>query len=203
MNKSGATTSRIASSKGPGIGKAPMPAAHRSGLGIRRSRAMSFPALSVLAMNARARRTPASLGLALRTGPPLEPERAVFPVVRHEQRARGREGQRAPRGGVGDEQYGGEAGQDHARRTMVAALAEDPQTTANNVVVERTAKLSKLLRSVHGVVRCDINNPVIGIKGDWLQHLTQNAQPMACLRLKIGVSERTGRLASQRDRVAP
>src|SRR3954470_23775059 len=71
MTMRGATTTRIASSKGPGMGKAPMPAAHLRGLGIRRSRAMSFPALSVLAMKAGALRTPANLrheGTARRLG---------------------------------------------------------------------------------------------------------------------------------------
>ena len=39
---------------------------------------------------------------------------------------------------------------------MVAALAADPQTTANSVVMDETARRSKLRRMIHGVKGDDI-----------------------------------------------
>ena len=52
----------MTSSSGPGIGRSASPAIHRRGFGIRLSRARSFIARIVLVANARARRTPPSLG---------------------------------------------------------------------------------------------------------------------------------------------
>jgi hypothetical protein len=52
----------MTSSTGPGIGRSASPAIHRRGFGIRLSRARSFIARIVLVANARARRTPPSLG---------------------------------------------------------------------------------------------------------------------------------------------
>ena len=52
----------MTSSTGPGIGRSASPAIHRRGFGIRLSRARSFIARIVLVSNARARRTPPSLG---------------------------------------------------------------------------------------------------------------------------------------------
>jgi hypothetical protein len=52
---------------------------------------------------------------------------------------------------VGHEDHA-EEGQERSRRAMVAALAADPQATANSVVVDRAQSLSMLDLSVHGVV---------------------------------------------------
>lgn len=52
----------MTSSTGPGIGRSASPAIHRRGFGIRLSRARSFIARIVRVANARARRTPPSLG---------------------------------------------------------------------------------------------------------------------------------------------
>jgi hypothetical protein len=51
-----------ASSSGPGIGRRPIPAAHRSGLGMRPSRASSLTARVVLATKMRAGRTRCLIG---------------------------------------------------------------------------------------------------------------------------------------------
>jgi hypothetical protein len=75
----------MTSSTGPGIGS---PAIHRRGFGIRLSRARSFIARIVLVANARARRTPPSLG---RGGCALDPPAAsgcrVAPTTKRGRRA--------------------------------------------------------------------------------------------------------------------
>src|ERR1700748_3774926 len=75
----------------------------------------------------------------------LEPERAVFPVVRHHQRA-ARGGQREDRPWA-DGRFGhgrraaeprekGAGGDDATRGPVVAALPEDPQAMAERVVLD-------------------------------------------------------------------
>src|SRR5262245_55577875 len=88
-------------------------------------------------------RWPRGPTLRLRTAPALEPDRAVFPVVRHQRSAGEREHHHRPRGARRPRSlsgFRGEAGASDrsdkcARRAVVTALAEYPEAPAHRVVL--------------------------------------------------------------------